>query len=444
MHYRNRTPLRVPIMAALAMIFATFLFGGVIAPTGAATPTSPTHQMTAAVTKTTSDGAHVTSAVNVSGIWEADALEVGESFTVHVDETLKWATNFPFTLNSGEKIGECTISGGDLTCEVTTVPASMVGKVGITGTWWAQAKVEETAVGTTYTEVTLYSKPTRVVFGDRDGDGVCDVDCNGVHYGFATVETLKAGWLDKDGNASWMIKWATTPGIEYTIHDEYTSLSTSVNCATSETWDPNTTIKLNAVRVDDNTIKMVAPADSRVCTTYTPVPMKPAAGSESVTNIATVNGVKYENTVKVEVAGGTDGDGTAPSPQPTPTPAPTPTPTPSPVPTPTPSPEPSAPTPTPTPEPSVTPTPVPTPTPAPTPSPVPSASPTPSATTTPAPSPSPSPSATPEPTPTPAPRQFKLPVTGVAGSAAASAVALLVLGGLALLARRHQTARSEN
>lgn len=407
MHYRNRTPLRVPIMAALAMIFATFLFGGVIAPTGAATPTSPTHQMTAAVTKTTSDGAHVTSAVNVSGIWEADALEVGESFTVHVDETLKWATNFPFTLDSGEKIGECTISGGDLTCEVTTVPASMVGKVGITGTWWAQAKVEETAVGTTYTEVTLYSKPTRVVFGDRDGDGVCDVDCNGVHYGFATVETLKAGWLDKDGNASWMIKWATTPGIEYTIHDEYTSLSTSVNCATSETWDPNTTIKLNAVRVDDNTIKMVAPADSRVCTTYTPVPMKPAAGSESVTNIATVNGVKYENTVKVEVAGGTNGDGTTPAPKPTPTPTPVPTPS-------------TTPTPESTPSPTPVPTPVPTPT------------------------PTPSPSATPSATPTPAQRQPRLPATGVTGTVIASAIALATLGGgVVLWARRRRVASPE-
>lgn len=424
MHHRHyRTPLWVSVVAALAMIFATFLFGGVIAPTGAATPTSPTHQMTAAVTKTTSDGAHVTSAVNVSGIWEADALEVGESFTVHVDETLKWATNFPFTLDSGEKIGECTISGGDLTCEVSTVPASMVGKVGITGTWWAQAKVEETAVGTTYTEVTLYSKPTRVVFGDRNGDGVCDVDCNGVHYGFATVETLKAGWLDKDGNASWMIKWATTPGIEYTIHDEYTSLSTSVNCATSETWDPNTTIKLNAVRVDDNTIKMVAPADSRVCTTYTPVPMKPAAGSESVTNIATVNGVKYENTVKVEVAGGTNGDGTTPAPQPTPTPSVTPTPAPSP--------SPSAPTPepTPTPSPSTTPsaTPVPTPTPSATPNP----------TTTPAPVP------TPSATLAPARQHKKLAITGASRDAVTSAVALVTLGGFLIWARRRQTAHPE-
>ena len=433
MHHRHyRTPLWVSVVAALAMIFATFLFGGVIAPTGAATPTSPTHQMTAAVTKTTSDGAHVTSAVNVSGIWEADALEVGESFTVHVDETLKWATNFPFTLDSGEKIGECTISGGDLTCEVTTVPASMVGKVGITGTWWAQAKVEETAVGTTYTEVTLYSKPTRVVFGDRNGDGVCDVDCNGVHYGFATVETLKAGWLDKDGNASWMIKWATTPGIEYTIHDEYTSLSTSVNCATSETWDPNTTIKLNAVRVDDNTIKMVAPADSRVCTTYTPVPMKPAAGSESVTNIATVNGVKYENTVKVEVAGGTNGDGTTPAPKPTPTPTPSPS-----VTTPAPSPTPST-----SPTPSVTPTPSTTPEPAPTPSTTPTPVPTPSA---PSPSPSaPTPSTTPTPVPTP-PRQFRLPVTGgTTVSVATSAIALLAIGGVAIWwARRRQAARSK-
>lgn len=94
--------------------------------------------------------------------------------------------------------------------------------------------------------------------------------------------------------------------------------------------------------------------------------------------------------------------------------------------------------------------------PAPTPTPSPSAAPepTPSATPSPEPTPTPSvtttqtPSATPEPTPTqqspaPTPRQqLKLPVTGVYGSAAVSAVTLLVLGGgLSLWVRRHQATR---
>ena len=134
----------------------------------------------------------------------------------------------------------------------------------------------------------------------------------------------------------------------------------------------------------------------------------------------------------------------APTPEPSPTPVPTPTPTPSPTPTPTPS---TSPTPAPSPSPSATPTPTPSTTSAPSPTPTPSPSTTPSATPVPTPTPSTtlSPSATPAPAPTPEPApQHKLAVTGAAGSAAASAVALLTLGGLALRARRHQTARSEN
>ena len=129
---------------------------------------------------------------------------------------------------------------------------------------------------------------------------------------------------------------------------------------------------------------------------------------------------------------------------PTPTPTPEPTPSPAPTPTPAPSPSPSAPAPTP----STSPTPAPTPSPSATPSPTPSTTPTPSTSPTPAPSvtPSATPSATSSATPStaPAPRQFKLPVTGAAENVAASAIALAVLGGIALWMRRRQTAHPED
>ena len=116
---------------------------------------------------------------------------------------------------------------------------------------------------------------------------------------------------------------------------------------------------------------------------------------------------------------------------------------------PTPTPTPSAtPTPAPTPSPSVTPTLSPSPTPSATPSP--SATPTPSPSTTPTRKPPlPTPvieryeEPTPSATPTPAPQHKKLAVTGATGSAIAGAIALATLGGIALWARRRQTARSE-
>ena len=450
MHHRNRTPLGVSIVATLVAILAMSLFGGVVAPSYA-----DGHPMTAEITKVTSAGTHVTSTVSVNGTWAADKLEVGQTFTVYANVDLKWASEFPFTLDSGEKIGDCKVADSKLTCTVTTVPDSMTDKTNVSGHWWANARIQETAVGKNTSNLILDGKTTSVTFGDSNGDGTCDRDCGPVHYPYASIDNFKAGWVNPDNTVSWMISWVTTPGTEYTIHDESTRLSNVVSCSTDETWNPKTVIKVTAAQIDNKTIRMTAPEGSKVCVTYTPDPVNPD-GAKVVTNVATVNGVRYEKTVEIKANGGTDGDGTAPSPQPTPTPAPTPTPTPSP--------EPSAPTPTPTPEPSVTPTLVPTPTPAPTPSTTPSVTPTPSPAPTPEPSstpsasptptpsaptpsatptPSASPSATPEPTPTPAPRQFKLPVTGAVTGATASAVALLVIGIGALWARRRQTAHPE-
>ena len=157
-------------------------------------------------------------------------------------------------------------------------------------------------------------------------------------------------------------------------------------------------------------------------------------------------------------SGGDAGYDTRPTPTPTPAPTPAPTPepsvTPTPVPTPTPSttpePSPSATPSTPTPStspsaPTPTPSPSATPSMTPTPSTTPESRPTPSATpsTSPAPTPSPTASPTPAPVPTP-PRQFRLPVTGGAGSSAiAVAVALLTAGVATLWMRRRQTTHPE-
>ena len=404
------------------------------------------HQMTAEITRVTSSGTHVTSSVRVDGTWATEKLEIGQSFSVHANVDLKWATNFPFVLDGGERIGDCTVDNTALTCTVDTVPDTMVNKTNVTGHWWSAARIQESAVGKTTAEFILEGKTSTVTFGDSNGDGTCDRDCGPVHYSYVTADNFKAGWLNADGSTSWMISWIASPGTEYTVHDEYTQLSTSVSCATSATWDPATTTKLTADRVDDNTIKMIAPANAQVCVTYTPIPMRAAAGAKSVTNIATVNGVRYENTVKVEVAGGTDGDGTAPSPQPTPTPAPTPSPVPTPTPTPTPTPEPSPSAPSPAPSPSTTPsTPTPEPTPTPSPSTTPSATPVP----TPTPSATPNPTTTPAPVPTPsatlapARQHKKLAITGASRDAVTSAVALVTLGGFLIWARRRQTAHPE-
>ena len=391
------------------------------------------HQMTAEITRVTSAGTHITSSVSASGTWAVAKLETGQSFTVDAGAYLKWASSFPFVLDSGEQIGDCTVSEGSLTCTVNTIPASVANKTDISGHWWATARVQESSVGRTVTDLTLNGKTTSVVFGDSDGDGVCDKDCGPVHYSYVTADNFKAGWLNADGSTSWMISWLVEPGTEYTVHDFNTRLSSDVDCAKGNTWDPNTTIKVKATKVDDSTIKLTAPSDAKVCVTYTPEKMVPPAGAKTVTNVASVNGTKYESSVEIKASGGTDGDGTT-TPEPTPSTTPSPEPTPAPSPTPSTSPEPS-----PTPTPSATPTP--------------STSPTPTPSTTSAtPVPTPTPSATKSPmVPLPesstqhssADNPERLAKTGTDGGAIALAIVFLTVGGLVLRARRRQAAHSE-
>lgn len=440
MHHRHyRTPLWVSVVAALAMLVATtLLFGGVThaaadeaqSSSGIEVASTATtgHQMTAEITRVTSAGTHITSSVSASGTWAVAKLETGQSFTVDAGAYLKWASSFPFVLDSGEQIGDCTVSEGSLTCTVNTIPASVANKTDISGHWWATARVQESSVGRTVTELTLNGKTTSVTFGDSNGDGTCDRDCGPVHYSYVTADNFKAGWLNADGSTSWMISWLVEPGAEYTIHDFNTRLSSDVDCAKGNTWDPNTTIKVKAAKVDDSTIKLTAPSDAKVCVTYTPEKMVPPAGAKTVTNTASVNGTKYESSVEIKASGGTDGDGTT-TPEPTPS-------TPSVTPEPTPSPTPSAPSPSTTPS---------------TPTPSPSATPTPSPSTTPTRRPVPLPTPvierykepTPSAIPTPAPQHKKLAVTGTSGDVVTSAVALVALGGFLIWARRRQTAHSE-
>lgn len=426
MRNRNRTPLRVSIVAAFVAILVSFLFGGATR----AANTANTAKITAKITAISSGSSQVSSPVTVKGTWSTKKLEVGQTFTVTSD-VINWAYDFPFTVDSGDKIGSCKADKGTLTCSVDNVPASIADKTDISGTWWTSARIQKTAVGKKTGEITLNGKVYPFTFGDKDGDGTCDSDCSGGHYEDATPENSKWGWTNPDGTTSWMITWIAEPGTVYTIHDEYTELSAGVKCTTGATWDPETTFYADAELVDANTIKATAPKDAKVCVTYTPKPMATPAGAKTVTNVATVNGLKLERTIDVKVDGGTDGDGTTPAPTPTPEPSPSTTPEPSPsAPSPAPSPSATPSTPTPSTTPSVTPTPSPSTTPTrkpPLPTPVIERyeEPTPSAT------------------PTPAPQHKKLAVTGTSGDVVASAVALVALGGFLIWARRRQTAHSE-
>jgi hypothetical protein len=318
----------------------------------------------AKITYISSGSSQVSSPVTVKGTWSTKKLEVGQTFKVTSD-VINWAYDFPFTLNDDTKIGSCKTDKGTLTCTVDNVPDAVANKTDISGTWWTTARLQESVVGKQWGEISIGGRAWPFLFGDKDWDSTCDSDCNGGHYEDAKPENSKWGWVNPDGTTSWMITWIAEPGVKYNVHDSYTKLSTSVKCATGDTWDPNTTVYITAIRINDYTIEFTAPEGAKTCVTYTPEPMATPAGAKTATNVAMVNGIKLERTIEVEVRGGTTGDGTTPTPAPSPsvtTPAPNPTTT-TPVPLPSPSIEtpdtPQSGTPTPSAKPSPSETPVP-------------------------------------------------------------------------------------
>lgn len=313
----------------------------------------------AKITYISSGSSQVSSPVTVKGTWSTKKLEVGQTFKVTSD-VINWAYDFPFTLNDDTKIGSCKTDKGSLTCTVDNVPDAVANKTDVSGTWWTTARLQESVVGKQRGEISIGGRTWSFLFGDKDWDSTCDSDCNGGHYEDVKPENSKWGWVNPDGSTSWMITWIAEPGVKYNVHDSYTKLSTSVKCATGDTWDPNMTVYIGAIRVNDYTIEFTAPEGVKTCVTYTPEPMATPAGAKTATNVAYVNGIKLERTIEVEVHGGTTGEGTTPAPAPSPsvsTPAPNPTTT-TPVPLPYPSIEtPGTPTPSAKPSPSETPIP---------------------------------------------------------------------------------------
>ena len=353
-------------------------------------------EIKAEVTKATSSSRQTSSEVNVGGTWAVEKLAVGQQFTVSTvpnqgKAPFTWAASFPFTLDDGTRIGECAANEAALTCTVNEVPESYKDKTDVTGTWWAKARLQGGAIGTTEGTITLNGEVVKtLVWGDKEGTGECTNDCSGpAHYEFATPENIKFGWSNADGTISWGIKWIANGGVEYTVKDFDAKLGTTVKCAKSDTWNPDTTEVITATQVDPNTIKFTAPEGSKTCVTYPPEHTVVPEGQTSATNHAEVNGMKLEATATVKSNGGTDGDGSV---KPTPAPAPSVTPEPTPEPSEDPKPEPS----TPTPASSTEPTPAPAPS---TPAPKPSPSDEPQSVPSPKPSetvkPSPAPSATP-------------------------------------------------
>ena len=495
MRNRNRTPLRVPIVAAFVAILVSFLFGGVTQASDETSLQSAAAQSASITTEAqpSSDGetqsSGTTTAVAVAADNEAqpansehscipqdispgeidtalktsdgssdytayEAVEfsisltleeghcAGDSVVVTVPSELGTDTNFtpiPMETPDGVIIGYATYSSDHTVVIKLTSEVEVPGRKDFRASAWWRVHMSST----------LVPGETRELRWDIDGVvrrttihvGTCD--------GCSQVGANPSKWGSVDGSeqhVTIVLPTADRDNQQFVVTDTLTSPGQSFACD-----------RLLTGRI--GIYSEAGPWGQPQYTRYADPDVVSCSNSKAVIKVQLNTGEKarFEMNIAVESADPgpwTDaanitsqdkswdvsariirresGGNAGFTPTPTPSPTPSVTPTPSPTPTPTPSPTPS-----------VTPTPSPTPTP--TPSPTPSVTPMPSPTPTPTPSPTPSvtPMPTPSATPTPAHR-LRLPVTGGDTGAATRAIALLAIGGVVLWwARRRQAARSE-
>lgn len=397
----------------------------------------------------------------------------GDSATITVPSELGTdgdPSPIPMTTPEGVTIGHAVYDGHNHTVTIT-----LTNEVEVSGrqdfhasAWW---KVHMAS--------TLVPGETRELTWDIDGVvrrttirvGTCD--------GCSTIGAAPSKWGNVDGSeqhVTLVMPTAEHDGQEFVVTDTLTSSGQSFNCDRLLTGRMGVYTKagpwgqpqyerfiepgITSCTSDKATLSATLNAGekARVELNINVSATDPGPWTDKATITSQDKSWDMNARIVRRESGGDAGYDTRPTPTPTPAPTPAPTPepsvTPTPVPTPTPSttpePSPSATPSTPTPStspsaPTPTPSPSATPSMTPTPSTTPESRPTPSATpsTSPAPTPSPTASPTPAPVPTP-PRQFRLPVTGGAGSSAiAVAVALLTAGVATIWMRRRQTAHPE-
>lgn len=286
--------------------------------------------LTAQIDKVISSSSELDSGVRVEGTWSAAKLEKGQSFTLStVGGYLNWNTEFPFTLNDGTRVGICKGNKAALTCTINNVPDNIAALSNFSGTFYAKVWISDKAIGTRGATITLDNVAVHeAVWGDTDGNGVCDKDCDKPAYErLVDWTTSKIGWFDTNNVSHWKVQWAATGNTQYTISDpDATFNDTQVRCSSGNggTFKDEETTQFSGVLSDsDHTITLTTPDGVRGCVVY--LTGQSAPMGQSLSNTATVNGVAYSTTTVNEQRGGIDGDATRTKPTPTPEPSETPT-----------------------------------------------------------------------------------------------------------------------
>lgn len=501
MRNRNRTPLRVSIVAAFVAILVSFLFGGMtradeaqsaaqsIGATTVAVTDEAQSSSTANTEQSSSGGSVATAATsddkpascnpsNISpeeiqenfvtsdGSPEVTAYEsvqfsvaltlkqghcAGDSITISVPSELGTDADFapiPMTTPEGIVIGHATYNTDHTVSVKLTDAVEVPGRVNFHASAWWRVHMSSSLIPGETRE--LEWNVGGVVRRTTIQVGTCD--------GCSTVGAAPSKWGSVDGSqqrVTIVLPTATQDAQTFVITDVLTSPGQKFVCdqllagrigvyTEASTWGQPQYIRFMEANVvscaSDKAVlnvKLDKGEKARFELNISVSSTDPGPWTDEATITSQDKSWEVATKVVRKESGGNAGFDNTPTPAPTPESSPSTTPEPSPS-APSPAPSPS----TPTPSPSATPTPSPSTTPSVMPTPTPSP-------TTSRPVPLPTPvieryeEPTPSATPTPAPQHKKLAVTGTSGDVATSAVALVALGGFLIWARRRQTAHSE-
>lgn len=307
--------------AALALVVAPV---AVVA--SAPAPAAAADAVSVSNVQVTNETATAWSTVTVSADWSATSPTAGQTFTLSLGEGLRWSAGVAFPLtekSTGEPVGSCVAAEGssDLVC---TLNANAEKWDTLEGGATAWGQITDALVGRTSSTLTASGRTYTVVPGDGDGDGVCDVNCDGVTPKVPDGTTEKYGWFEKklaDGTNEF--EWAinVTGSTSYTVSDPGTTVA-AVSC-TDGSWDDAYSPSPAAV-IGDDTASFTAPSTTTVCR----VTVTSTTTADTATNTATVNGA----TLTADARATAQGEGWATganAPVSTPTPSETPTGTPS-------------------------------------------------------------------------------------------------------------------
>ena len=490
MRNRNRTPLRVSIVAAFVAILVSFLFGGMTrADEAQSAAQSTTAQSVGATTVAVTDEAQSSSTANTEqsssgssvataattdsnctprpisaeeietalrtsdGSPEYTAYESvqfsieltlkqghcnGDTISISVPSELGTDANFapiPMTTPEGVIIGYATYSADHTVSVKLTDAVEVPGRVNFHASAWWRVHMSSSLIPGETRE--LEWSVGGVVRRTTIQVGTCD--------GCSTIGAAPSKWGSVDGSqqrVTIVLPTATQDAQTFVITDVLTSPGQKFVCdqllagrigvyTEASTWGQPQYIRFmeaNVVSCASDKAVLNVKLDKGEKARFELNISVSSTDPGPWTDTASITSQDKSWEVSTRVVRRESGGNAGFDNTPTPAPTPEPTPTPEPSPSTTPEPSPSAPSPSATP--SVTPTPSPSTTPTRRP---------------PLPTPvieryeEPTPSAT----PTPAPQHKKLAVTGTSGDVVTSAVALVALGGFLIWARRRQTAHSE-